>query len=182
MSSSPIEPRQTAASSASLPGAAETVEVVMPQMGVSVAEGTIIEWTKRPGDWVERDETVCMVTTDKVDVEIPSPAAGRLSSVLVEQGDTVDVGTPLAELDVGARPGEKLHEDLFNPHERPQPTPAQKILRAQRDPLDPAWVEQTFSDINLLVLEGDAAALAQRVSTLARERAAGDGFDARLAT
>jgi 2-oxoglutarate dehydrogenase complex dihydrolipoamide succinyltransferase (E2) component len=83
----------------------------MPQMGVSVAEGTIVEWTKRPGDWVERDETICMVTTDKVDVEIPSPAAGRLSRILVEQGDTVDVGTALAELDAGARPGEAHPEE-----------------------------------------------------------------------
>jgi FlaA1/EpsC-like NDP-sugar epimerase len=98
----------------------------------------------------------------------------RLSGLEPERDIAIEI--------VGARPGEKLHEDLFNPHERPQPTPAQKILRAQRDPLDPAWVEQTFSDINLLVLEGDAAALAQRVSTLARERAAGDDLDARLAT
>ncbi len=98
----------------------------------------------------------------------------RLSGLEPERDIAVEI--------VGARPGEKLHEDLFNPHERPQPTPAQKIVRAQRDPLDPGWVEQTFSDINLLVLEGDAAALAQRVSSLARERAAGDDLDARLAT
>ena len=109
MSSSPTDQNQ-AASSASRPGAA-AVEVVMPQMGVSVAEGTIVEWTKRPGDWVERDETVCLVTTDKVDVEIPSPAAGRLSRILAEQGDTVDVGVPLAELDVGAKPGEAHPEE-----------------------------------------------------------------------
>src|SRR5215207_7872679 len=92
----------------------------MPQMGVSVAEGTIVEWSKRPGDWVERDETVCLVTTDKVDVEIPSPAAGRLAKILVEQGDTVDVGTPLAELDAGARPGEAHPEEH---HEEPAPAP-----------------------------------------------------------
>jgi FlaA1/EpsC-like NDP-sugar epimerase len=67
---------------------------------------------------------------------------------------------------VGARPGEKFHEDLFNPDEHPQPTPAQKILRAGRNPRDPAWVEQMFAEINLLVLEGDAAALAKRVSEL----------------
>jgi FlaA1/EpsC-like NDP-sugar epimerase len=71
---------------------------------------------------------------------------------------------------VGARPGEKFHEDLFNPYEHPQPTPAQKILRAQREPLDPAWVEETFSKINLLVLEGDAAGLAEHVSRLATVR------------
>ncbi|MGH2957415.1 MAG: dihydrolipoamide acetyltransferase family protein [Solirubrobacterales bacterium] len=88
-----------------------TVQVVMPQMGVSVAEGTIVEWTKRPGDWVERDETVCLVTTDKVDVEIPAPAAGRFARTLVEEGDTVAVGTPLAELDTGARPGEAHPEE-----------------------------------------------------------------------
>ncbi|MGH2922843.1 MAG: biotin/lipoyl-containing protein, partial [Solirubrobacterales bacterium] len=83
----------------------------MPQMGVSVAEGTIVEWIKRPGDWVEADETVCMVTTDKVDVEIPSPGTGRLTRILVEEGDTVDVGTPLAELDASARPGEAHPEE-----------------------------------------------------------------------
>src|SRR4029450_1339437 len=99
-----------------------SVEVVMPQMGVSVAEGTIVEWTKRPGDWVERDETVCIVTTDKIDVEIPSPAAGRLSGILVEQGDTVDVGTPLAELDLGARPGE-AHPEEHDSEAGPAATP-----------------------------------------------------------
>jgi FlaA1/EpsC-like NDP-sugar epimerase len=81
---------------------------------------------------------------------------------------------------VGARPGEKLHEELFNPHEHPQPTPAQKILRAHRDPVDPAWVEQTFTELNLLVLEDDAAALAQHVARLARGRLAVEGVDAGL--
>jgi 2-oxoglutarate dehydrogenase E2 component (dihydrolipoamide succinyltransferase) len=100
------------------------IEIVMPQMGVSVAEGTIVEWTKRPGDWVERDETVCLVTTDKIDVEIPSPAAGRLSQVLVEAGEEVAVGTPLAELDSGARPGEphpEEHDEEATVAEAPEP-------------------------------------------------------------
>lgn len=74
---------------------------------------------------------------------------------------------------VGARPGEKLHEELFNPYERPQPTPAEKILRAERPGLDPAWVERTFDEINLFVLEDDAAALAAKVSELGAVRAAG---------
>jgi 2-oxoglutarate dehydrogenase dihydrolipoamide succinyltransferase (E2 component) len=88
-------------------------QVTMPQMGVSVAEGTIVEWRKRPGDWVEADEAVCDVTTDKVDVEIPSPAAGRLERILVEPGATVPVGTLLAEIDPGAKPGE-AHRDEHN--------------------------------------------------------------------
>jgi pyruvate/2-oxoglutarate dehydrogenase complex dihydrolipoamide acyltransferase (E2) component len=92
------------------------IEIVMPQMGVSVAEGTLVEWTKRPGDWVERDETVCLVTTDKIDVEIPSPAAGRLSKTLVEPNETVAVGTPLAELDSAAKPGQAHPEEH---HEQP---------------------------------------------------------------
>jgi FlaA1/EpsC-like NDP-sugar epimerase len=71
---------------------------------------------------------------------------------------------------IGARPGEKFHEDLFNPYERPQPTPAQRIVRAEHEPLDPEWVERTFADVNLLVLEADAAALTDRVSRLARAR------------
>jgi 2-oxoglutarate dehydrogenase dihydrolipoamide succinyltransferase (E2 component) len=104
----------------SSPTDTQSIEIVMPQMGVSVAEGTIVEWSKRPGDWVERDETVCLVTTDKIDVEIPSPAAGRLSKILVEPGDTVDVGTPLAELDAGARPGEPHPEEH---HEESEPAP-----------------------------------------------------------
>jgi pyruvate/2-oxoglutarate dehydrogenase complex dihydrolipoamide acyltransferase (E2) component len=95
------------------PGAAGStpVQVTMPQMGVSVAEGTIVEWRKRAGDWVEADEPVCDVTTDKVDVEIPSPVSGRLERILVEPGTTVDVGTPLAEIDPAARPGEAHPEE-----------------------------------------------------------------------
>jgi FlaA1/EpsC-like NDP-sugar epimerase len=98
----------------------------------------------------------------------------RLSGLEPERDIAIEI--------VGARPGEKLHEDLFNPYERPQPTPAQKILRAQREPLDPEWVEQTFTELNLLVLEDDAAALAQHVSRLARVRLPAGEVDARLAT
>jgi 2-oxoglutarate dehydrogenase E2 component (dihydrolipoamide succinyltransferase) len=80
-------------------------------MGISVAEGTITEWRKRPGDWVDADEVICEVTTDKVDVEIPSPAAGRVEKLLAEPGDTVAVGEAIAEIDQGARPGEAHPEE-----------------------------------------------------------------------
>jgi len=72
--------------------------------------------------------------------------------------------------EVGRRPGEKLHEDLFNPNERPQPTPAEKIMLAEREPLDPSAVEGMFDEIALLVLEGDAAGLAAHVSMLSATR------------
>ncbi len=87
------------------------VEVLMPQMGVSVADGTLLEWRKRPGDWVEADETIADVTTDKVDVEIPSPASGRLARLIAEPGQTIPVGAPLAEIDTGAQPGEAHPEE-----------------------------------------------------------------------
>ncbi|HLM48959.1 MAG TPA: nucleoside-diphosphate sugar epimerase/dehydratase [Solirubrobacteraceae bacterium] len=84
----------------------------------------------------------------------------------------LEPGRDIAIEVIGRRAGEKLHEELFNPHERPQPTPAEKILLADHDPLDPAWVEETFDRVNLLVLEGDAAALAKKVSHLASVRSA----------
>jgi 2-oxoglutarate dehydrogenase E2 component (dihydrolipoamide succinyltransferase) len=93
-------------------------------MGVSVAEGTIVEWRKRPGDWVEADEPVCDVTTDKVDVEIPSPASGRLERILVEPGATVAVGTPLAEIDAEAKPGEAHPEEHLRDSRSPTPDEA----------------------------------------------------------
>jgi FlaA1/EpsC-like NDP-sugar epimerase len=71
---------------------------------------------------------------------------------------------------VGPRPGEKLSEDLFNPYEHPQPTPAQRILRADRPRIDPAWVEETFDRIGVLTLEGDPAGLASVVAQLASLR------------
>jgi 2-oxoglutarate dehydrogenase dihydrolipoamide succinyltransferase (E2 component) len=81
---------------------ATSVEVQMPQMGISVSEGTILEWRKSVGDTVAADEPIADVTTDKVDVEIPCPAAGVLAKILAEPGDTVAVGTVIAEVDTGA--------------------------------------------------------------------------------
>jgi pyruvate/2-oxoglutarate dehydrogenase complex dihydrolipoamide acyltransferase (E2) component len=141
----------------SSPTETQTMEIVMPQMGVSVAEGTIVEWSKRPGDWVERDETVCLVTTDKIDVEIPSPAAGRLSKIIVEPGDTVDVGTPLAELDAGARPGEAHPEEHHEEAEAAvEPQPVQGDGEADRSGFHSPVVRRMADehDIDLSRVEG----------------------------
>src|SRR4051794_39757535 len=83
----------------------------------------------------------------------------------------LEPGKDIAIEIIGPRPGEKLHEELFNAYERPETTPAAKILRAVRPVIDPAWVEETFSQIGLLVLEGDAATLAATVAELAAVRA-----------
>ena len=94
------------------------IEVAMPKMGISVSEGTILEWRKQPGDWIEADETIADVTTDKVDVEIPAPASGRLARIIAERGDTVPVGEPIAEIDAEAKPGEAHPEEsaVRSPH------------------------------------------------------------------
>jgi len=76
---------------------------------------------------------------------------------------------------VGRRPGEKLHEELFNPYERPQPTPAEKIMLAEREKLAPATVAAVFDEIGLLVLEGDAAGLAAKVAELSAMRPGASG-------
>ena len=78
----------------------------MPQMGVSVAEGTIADWKKKPGDWIERDETIVEISTDKIETEIPSPVAGRVTEILVEVGVTVPVGEVLARIDTESKPGQ----------------------------------------------------------------------------
>ncbi|HEY3997292.1 MAG TPA: dihydrolipoamide acetyltransferase family protein [Candidatus Xenobia bacterium] len=82
-----------------------SINVVMPQMGESIAEGTIIRWIKKPGDKVDRDEPLFEISTDKVDAEIPSPAAGVLSQVMVKEGQTVPINTVVAVLEgVGSQP------------------------------------------------------------------------------
>src|SRR5215813_5963433 len=76
-------------------------DVVMPQMGESIVEGTLTKWLKKPGERVERDEPLFEISTDKVDTEIPSPAAGTLHEVLVQEGATVGINTVVARIDEG---------------------------------------------------------------------------------
>src|SRR5438309_6558560 len=71
-------------------------DVVMPQMGESIAEGTIVRWIKKVGETVDRDEPLFEISTDKVDAEIPSPAAGVVSEIRVKEGETVPVNTVVA--------------------------------------------------------------------------------------
>ena len=80
-------------------------EVTMPQMGESIAEGTITKWLKKPGDPVERDEPLFEISTDKVDAEIPSPASGTLSEIVVNEGETVEVKTVVAKISEGDEAG-----------------------------------------------------------------------------
>ncbi|MGH7629335.1 MAG: lipoyl domain-containing protein, partial [Gemmatimonadales bacterium] len=82
------------------------IDVVMPQMGESIAEGTLSRWLKQVGDPVKRDEPMFEISTDKVDAEIPAPGAGTLAEILVQEGQTVAVQTVVAriETEAGAAP------------------------------------------------------------------------------
>jgi pyruvate/2-oxoglutarate dehydrogenase complex dihydrolipoamide acyltransferase (E2) component len=75
-------------------------------MGVSVAEGTVVEWKKQVGDWIEADEIIASISTDKIDTDVESPATGRLQEILVDVGTTVEVGTVMARIATDAKPGE----------------------------------------------------------------------------
>src|SRR5215471_20517863 len=81
------------------------IDVVMPQMGESIVEGTLTKWLKKPGEHVERDEPLFEISTDKVDTEIPAPAAGVLKEVLVEEGKTVAISTVVGRIDEAAGNG-----------------------------------------------------------------------------
>jgi len=103
-------------------------EVVMPQMGESIAEGTITKWLKNVGDHVDRDEPLFEISTDKVDAEIPSPAAGTLTEIKHQEGETVEVNTVVAVLDgAGAQPA------TAPPAAAEQPTPVVETAAAKEE-------------------------------------------------
>src|ERR1035438_9837326 len=79
------------------------IDVVMPQMGESIVEGTLTKWLKKPGETIGRDEPLFEISTDKVDTEIPSPAAGVLAEVLIEEGKTVGINTIVARINDGTK-------------------------------------------------------------------------------
>jgi len=98
-----------------------TTDVVMPQLGVSVIEGTVIRWLVAPGDEVAADQPLCEIDTDKIVTDIPSPAAGTLTEILVNEGMTVEVGTTLARISTGATNADRAGggEDARAPGEDP---------------------------------------------------------------
>ncbi len=97
------------------------IDVVMPQMGVSVSEGTIVKWLKNEGEPIQADEALLEISTDKVDTEVPSPGAGVVQRILVQEGETVDVGTKLAVI---APEGSAPVAEDPEPAPAPEPEPA----------------------------------------------------------
>ena len=86
------------------PAGGDATEVVMPQMGESITEGTVSKWLKAVGDTIEKDEPLLEISTDKVDAEVPSPAAGKLLQILAQEGETVEVGSVVASSEARPEP------------------------------------------------------------------------------
>jgi pyruvate dehydrogenase E2 component (dihydrolipoyllysine-residue acetyltransferase) len=109
------------------------VDVVMPQMGVSVSEGTITKWLKQQGEQVEADEPLLEISTDKVDTEVPSPASGTLVQILVQEGETVAVGTKIGQIGgaAGAPPAPAPEAPAAPAPEAPAPAPAAEAPAAE---------------------------------------------------
>src|SRR5262245_64679037 len=107
--------------------------VVMPQMGESIAEGTIVRWIKKVGDQVDRDEPLFEISTDKVDAEIPSPAAGRLSEIRVKEGETVPVNSVVAVIG-GAGEAAAAPAEAPAPAAAPAAQPAAAPVKAREEP------------------------------------------------
>src|SRR5205807_3898318 len=84
--------------------AEQIIDVVTPAAGESVSEGTILEWRVKVGDFIKVNDTIVEISTDKVDVELPSPASGTVTEILVEEGDTVTVGQVIARIAAGEGP------------------------------------------------------------------------------
>ncbi|HEX7159588.1 MAG TPA: biotin/lipoyl-containing protein, partial [Edaphobacter sp.] len=115
-------------------------DVLMPQMGESITEGTITKWLKKPGDSVQRDEPLFEISTDKVDAEIPSPAAGTLKEIKIGEGTTVQINTVVAVIDGGSAPAKTeapaaaalaKAEAPAAPAAPPVPTPGTDVLMPQ---------------------------------------------------
>jgi 2-oxoglutarate dehydrogenase E2 component (dihydrolipoamide succinyltransferase) len=100
------------------------VDVVMPQMGVSVSEGTITRWLKQEGEQIEADEPLLEISTDKVDTEVPSPASGTVTQILVQEGETVAVGTKLGQI------GGSAAAPAAEPEPAPEPATAEAAAEA----------------------------------------------------
>src|SRR5438034_4092669 len=103
-------------------------DIVMPQMGESIVEGTITKWLKKPGDKVQRDEPLFEISTDKVDAEIPAPASGVLQDIKVAEGTTVQVNTVVGTIAADGESASAASKPVAAP--QPAPAPAEKNASA----------------------------------------------------
>jgi len=159
------------------------MDVIMPQMGESIAEGTIVKWLKKPGDPVEKDEPLFEISTDKVDAEIPAPESGVLTEILVSEGNTVEVNTVVAKIGTGdgaaAEKAPAAEKPAAKAPEKPaEPSPAKAAEKPATKPSAPAPREVAPA---ARADGGGVATMEERVRTksspLVRKMAAEHGVD-----
>src|SRR3954466_9683643 len=132
-----------------------TIQITMPPMGESVTEGTILEWLKQVGDEVEADEGIVEVSTDKVDAEVPAPASGTLTKILVEPDETVPVGTVLGEISPnGAGGGEPEVADESAVEEAEHGSDAEESAQEAKAETEGEVVDVAVPDMGESVSEG----------------------------
>jgi pyruvate dehydrogenase E2 component (dihydrolipoamide acetyltransferase) len=168
-------------------------DVVMPQMGESIVEGTLTKWLKKPGEHVDRDEPLFEISTDKVDTEIPSPTAGVLKEVLVEEGKTVAISTVVGRIEEGAGNGASAPAPAATKAappppapSAPPPAPAPAVAKAPAPPAPkplPEPVAHSAGPYPIPVEEpapaGEAESPAGPLSPLVRKMAREYGIDLR---
>ena len=149
------------------------VDVVMPEMGESIAEGTVAKWLRKPGDEVTRDETILEITTDKIDTEIPAPESGRLAELLVEEGATVAVGTVLARIDTEASGDQAAAVETPEASAETRAVPGETVTTGSRQA--PAEEKEGPSDVPEKALSPVARNIALKEGLSSRELSEIDG-------
>ena len=138
---------ETSAPAPSSSGSGDSVEVAVPAMGESVTEGTLSSWQKKPGDKVSKDETLVEIETDKVAVEVPSPVDGVLGEILVQEGETVEIGTVIAKISGG--------DGAATSSPAPTSTPAQASPSASASASAPAGDAPVSPAVRRIAAEND---------------------------
>ncbi|WP_030158142.1 2-oxoglutarate dehydrogenase, E2 component, dihydrolipoamide succinyltransferase [Glycomyces sp. NRRL B-16210] len=164
-------------------GAASGTDVVLPELGESVTEGTVTQWLKAVGDTVEVDEPLLEISTDKVDTEIPSPAAGTLLEIRVNEDETAEVGSVLAVIGSGdAAPAASEPESEPTPSVKSEPEPKAEASQADSSPTHPTPAEPEVAEAPVAAAAPVAAPSASKpsgsyVTPLVRKLASDNGVD-----
>src|SRR5829696_9960145 len=127
----------------------QKVQLLMPEMGESVTEGTVLEWHVSEGDSVEEGQTMVEVSTDKVDAEVPAPASGTVTKIMVQVDEEVDVGNPLAEIDPNGGPPEKTDEAEEPAAEQDAESNGAGAATAEGEPAPEAGEKATTDDASV---------------------------------
>lgn len=151
----------------------DAIDVPMPKMGESITEGTVVKWHKQPGDKIEREETICEISTDKVDTEVPSPADGYLAEILVAENETAEVGATLCRLSSSADAAKSATKQAAEKPKADKPKADEPKAAAPQKP-DASESSKFFSPLVLNIAGEHGVSIAEL------ERLEGTGINGRV--